>query len=547
MDFARPLVASPSVVSQSRIRYLEPLLIDVAAIHANDCPDVEEGHFEAEGAQNATTNTTIPTLTTTTTLDNHVIAAANQAAHEFFFGHGLAKGASSDEKEKLLNASLYTERSTPIVNGGRIQAGDLVVIQESFDKLDFVYVRPGDIFQNRNGAFHHNDFMNQPFGTKVRSRDLQGYGFIFLLKPTPELWTRSLNHRTQVVHELDQAQIVWQLHLQPNHVVVESGTGSGAMSHSILRTIAPSGHLHTYEFNKHRAESAQQEFQQHGLQHLVTVHHKDVCRGLTEVEDVNADRTKGGDTDDKMNGSGNEKQQNLLVQTGNPGFDLPGQSVDAVFLDLPEPWWAVPHAAYALKANARIASYSPCVEQTQKTIQSLEACGFHSIKTFEYRLMEHYVDEVDYELPPCDKRPRPEPHDVASYEQIRPPMVESGEEEEAGRVDLDGSTVGVDLTRLAVTAIGNEYGSNEDGVTEANDTTAQTKKDSTPNADGKKRKKTMLVARPFVMMRGHSAFLTFATAGLLPQPDPNQRRRSSRDHTAAGAETLALVGRVLGD
>ena len=37
------------------------------------------------------------------------------------------------------------------------------------------------------------------------------------------------------------------------------------------------------------------------------------------------------------------------------------------------------------------------------------------------------------------------------------------------------------------------------------------------------KRKKLLVARPFVNMRGHTAFLTFATAGNLPQPDPNRK------------------------
>jgi tRNA (adenine57-N1/adenine58-N1)-methyltransferase len=143
-----------------------------------------------------------------------------------------------------------------------IQAGDLVVIIEAFDRLGFVYAQRGAIIHNRNGAFYHDDFIDkQPFGCKIRSRTHSGYGFLYLLKPTPELWTRSLNHRTQIiVHELDQAQVLFQLHIRPNMTVLESGTGSGAMSHAILRTIAPQGQLHTFEFNQHRVETARKEF-----------------------------------------------------------------------------------------------------------------------------------------------------------------------------------------------------------------------------------------------------------------------------------------------
>ena len=40
-----------------------------------------------------------------------------------------------------------------------------------------------------------------------------------------------------------------------------------------------------------------------------------------------------------------------------------------------------------------------------------------------------------------------------------------------------------------------------------------------PNSTPKRKK--VLVARPFGLMRGHTAFLTFATAGNKKQPDPN--------------------------
>jgi tRNA (adenine57-N1/adenine58-N1)-methyltransferase catalytic subunit len=38
--------------------------------------------------------------------------------------------------------------------------------------------------------------------------------------------------------------------------VLESGTGTGAMSHSLMRAVSPSGHLHTFEFNETRATLA---------------------------------------------------------------------------------------------------------------------------------------------------------------------------------------------------------------------------------------------------------------------------------------------------
>ena len=34
------------------------------------------------------------------------------------------------------------------------------------------------------------------------------------------------------------------------------GTGSGSLSHSIVRAIKPTGHLHTFDFHEKRVESA---------------------------------------------------------------------------------------------------------------------------------------------------------------------------------------------------------------------------------------------------------------------------------------------------
>lgn len=87
------------------------------------------------------------------------------------------------------------------------------------------------------------------------------------------------------------------------------GTGSGSLSHAILRSVAPSGHLHTVEFHQQRAEKAEEEFREHGVERLVTVRNQDVCKD---------------------------------------GFGVTGVA-DAVLLDIPSPWEAVGHAKAAMK------------------------------------------------------------------------------------------------------------------------------------------------------------------------------------------------------
>ena len=66
------------------------------------------------------------------------------------------------------------------------------------------------------------------------------------------------------------------------------------------------------------------------------------------------------------------------------GFGLE-DAADAVFLDLPHPWDAVPHAKRALRksVDTRICSFSPCVEQVQKACEALRKHGFNEISTVE--------------------------------------------------------------------------------------------------------------------------------------------------------------------
>lgn len=42
--------------------------------------------------------------------------------------------------------------------------------------------------------------------------------------------------------------------------VLESGTGSGSLTHALARAIAPIGHVHTFDFHKQRATDAAAEF-----------------------------------------------------------------------------------------------------------------------------------------------------------------------------------------------------------------------------------------------------------------------------------------------
>lgn len=129
--------------------------------------------------------------------------------------------------------------------------------------------------------------------------------------------------------------------------MVESGTGSGNMTVNFARAVAPSGHIHTFEYNGDRASKAIAEFEKIGLSSLVTVKHGDVCASPPAAIDTS--------------------QQPKPVSDLVYGFDgVCDSSVDAVFLDVPAPWLAVGHAKRVLKAGRSVCTYSPCIEQVRE-------------------------------------------------------------------------------------------------------------------------------------------------------------------------------------
>jgi len=157
-----------------------------------------------------------------------------------------------------------------------IAAGSVVIVHEDHKHLSALRVQAGQTLNNRFGAFAHNTMVGKRYGEQMVSKN--GRGYVYLLAPSPELWTSSLSHRTQILYLADIAMICLQLEVLPGSVVIEAGTGSGSLSHALARGVGDTGHLHSYEFNATRAEQAATEFESNGLSPgRATCRHGDVC------------------------------------------------------------------------------------------------------------------------------------------------------------------------------------------------------------------------------------------------------------------------------
>jgi len=134
-------------------------------------------------------------------------------------------------------------------------------------------------------------------------------------------------------------------------LVLESGIGSGSLTTALANSVAPSGKVFSYDNRDDFIKHAIKNLKQAGLNELVTTKNKDITKGIDEKD------------------------------------------LDAVILDIPNPWAAVGHAWNALKTGGYLCCYSPLISQVEKTVKEIKKYGFIEVKTIENIQREMIVSD----------------------------------------------------------------------------------------------------------------------------------------------------------
>jgi len=247
---------------------------------------------------------------------------------------------------------LQLEEAAARLHARGFDYGDAVVLCER-GELSFVTLAPGGVHRSQHGVFPHAALAGCRPGARISSTDGRRAAWLQLLRPTAELWTRVLRHRTQILYAPDIAAVVARLRLRPGCTVLETGTGSGSLTTSLARAVAPGGRVLSFEFHAERAAAARADFAATGLAQTVSVF----------VRDTEA--------------------------TGFPA-SLAG-CAHAVFLDLPGPHRVAAAAAAALTPGGTLCSFSPCIEQVQRLVAAAAEAGLVDARTFEVLDREHCV------------------------------------------------------------------------------------------------------------------------------------------------------------
>ncbi|HTW91217.1 MAG TPA: tRNA (adenine-N1)-methyltransferase [bacterium] len=220
-----------------------------------------------------------------------------------------------------------------------IQLGDNVILYHS-DRMNYlVTVQAKGSFSTHRGQLPFDQIAGREFGDSVRTH----LGFLFhLLKPGLSDLAMKVRRATTIVYPKDVGAMLVSAAIFPGARVIEVGSGSGALTIYLANFVRPDGRVYSYERRPEFSANARANVEKYGL--------SPYCEFF--VRDPEQE-----------------------------GFEQ--KEMDAVFLDVPEPWTLVAPAHKSLKGGHTLVSISPTVEQVRKTVSAMEMQGFARIHVKE--------------------------------------------------------------------------------------------------------------------------------------------------------------------
>jgi tRNA (adenine57-N1/adenine58-N1)-methyltransferase len=168
-----------------------------------------------------------------------------------------------------------------------------------------------------------------------------GNKLFWLLVPSVQDKLQGLHRQAQIILPRDAAHILMNCAIEPGQTVLEAGIGSGSLTIALASAVALDGTIISYDIRKEFIDHAVKNLTQAGLANRVTTKLKDVTEGIEEHD------------------------------------------LDAVILDIPNPWAAVGHAWKALKIGGYLGTYSPLISQVEQTVAEIMKHPFIECKTYE--------------------------------------------------------------------------------------------------------------------------------------------------------------------
>ena len=187
------------------------------------------------------------------------------------------------------------------------------------------------------GVLDPTSLIGKEYGKQIEIGNKQ----FWILLPSVQDKLQSVHRHAQIILPRDAAHILINCSIESGQHVIEAGIGSGSLTIALATAVAPDGKIISYDVRNDFIEYALKNIRKAGLEQYVFTKLKDITKEIEEKE------------------------------------------LDAIILDIPNPWEAMENVWNALKVGGYFCSYSPLISQVEKTVKELRKHSFIEIKTFE--------------------------------------------------------------------------------------------------------------------------------------------------------------------
>lgn len=224
-----------------------------------------------------------------------------------------------------------------------LKEGDWVLLYTS-DKKNYLIEIKSQNFHTHKDFLFLGDLIGKNYGEVVQGK--RGEKF-YILRPSLFDFLMKVERATQIIYPKDIGYILLKLGIGPGKVILECGTGSGALTLAMAYMVGEKGKVISYEKESKFLEIAKKNLQKVGLLERVIFKNIEVVENFEEKE------------------------------------------IDAVFLDLKEPWLLIKASWEALRPGAPLGIIVPTTNQVSYCLNALEKYPFLNVEVVEILLRKY--------------------------------------------------------------------------------------------------------------------------------------------------------------
>jgi len=224
------------------------------------------------------------------------------------------------------------------------ESGELVLLVSPKGKRYLRRVEPGQTLHTGDGVLEFDRLLQAEYGQSVATHLGAEYQ---ILRPTIYELVKGLKRETQIIYPKDIGYICMKLGIGPGRRVIEAGSGSGSLTLALSWFSGPTGRVYSYE--------QREEFHR-------------LCRR-------------------NLDWAGLGENVELFCQDISQGFSQSG--VDALFLDVREPWHYLDQAAAAVRPGGMLGFLMPTHHQVCDLLRGMETRPFEEPDVLEILLRRH--------------------------------------------------------------------------------------------------------------------------------------------------------------